>query len=254
MEIKNIKIGNGQPKICLPLTGTTKEQLIEQAKRTQTTTADIIEWRVDKYYREDREIEDILATLEDLSTYLNGKLLLFTFRSIEEGGEKEISLSAYHDLCLAGAKNPSVDLIDIELAKTEFLGRTFIQQLKAENVKIIMSSHDFEKTPKDGELIYQIGVMNQMGADIGKIAAMPQNLQDVLRMMNIISRAKAFNKLPIAAISMGELGKISRIAGEITGSVLTFGTLEEIENSAPGQISIEELQFTMEILHLSDRG
>lgn len=249
LVIKNIKIGDGQPKICLPLTGTSQQQLIEQARRTQTTTADIIEWRVDKYEASDH-IEDVLATLQEISSYLTGKLLLFTFRSIGEGGQKEISLQQYRDLCLAAVKSQKIDLIDIELAKTEFLGRTFIQAIKNEKVKIVMSSHNFEKTPKDAEMIYQIGVMNQLGADIGKIVAMPQNLPDVLRMMNIVSRAKAFNELPIATISMGELGKISRVTGEITGSVITFGTIDGVENSAPGQIPIEELQFVMEILHL----
>jgi len=97
----------------------------------------------------------------------------------------------------------------------------------------------FDQTPADGQLMFQIGMMNQFGADIGKIATMPANLQDVLRMMNVIQRAKGINQLPLAVMSMGDLGKVTRVAGELIGSVLSFASLDQA--SAPGQIPIDTM-------------
>ncbi|GAA3020584.1 type I 3-dehydroquinate dehydratase [Tetragenococcus solitarius] len=249
LEIKNVKIGDGQPKMCVPITGKTTEEIAEQANRAKQSIAEIVEWRAD-LFSESQEIDDMMETLEMIAGILPEKILLFTFRSVEEGGNWPVSLKMYHDLCLAAASTQMIDLIDIEFGKVEFLGRKFVQDLKIQGVKIIMSSHDYDQTPEDATMIYRIGVMNQFGADIGKIAAMPHSLEDVLRMMNIVSKSRAFNQLPIATISMGDLGKVSRITGEITGSVLTFGSLEDAQTSAPGQIPIEELQFILETLHL----
>lgn len=249
LEIKNVKIGDGQPKMCVPITGKTTEEIAEQANRAKQSIAEIVEWRAD-LFSESQEIDDMMETLEMIAGILPEKILLFTFRSVEEGGNWPVSLKMYHDLCLAAASTQKIDLIDIEFGKVEFLGRKFVQDLKIQGVKIIMSSHDYDQTPEDATMIYRIGVMNQFGADIGKIAAMPHSLEDVLRMMNIVSKSRAFNQLPIATISMGDLGKVSRITGEITGSVLTFGSLEDPQTSAPGQIPIEELQFILETLHL----
>ena len=111
---------------------------------------------------------------------------------------------------------------------------------------MIFSNHDFEKTPDDATLIFRIGVMHQFGADIGKIAVMPQNLSDVLRMMGLVNKARGFYQLPLAIISMGDLGKISRISADVTGSILTFGAIGDV--SAPGQIAVEELSRMIENL------
>ena len=132
-------------------------------------------------------------------------------------------------------------MIDVELEKAEFLGRNFIQKIKEHQVKLVLSSHDFDKTPEDAVLILKIGIMNQFGADIGKLAMMPHNVQDVLRLMGIINKARGFNQLPLAAVmSMGNLGKISRVSGSLIDSVMTFAALDQA--SAPGQIPVERMK------------
>ena len=236
MENENL-INHGL-KICVSLTAIDRESLVAQAKLIADSTVDVVEWRVD-YYNERDDFDKVIDVLPALKEELGEKQLLFTFRTLEEGGEAEISLPRYQELCLMVAQSKQVDLIDIELARVEFLGRQFIQNIKKEDVKVILSNHDFEKTPDDATLIFRIGVMHQFGADIGKIAAMPQTLQDVLRMMGLVTKARGFYQLPLAIISMGDLGKISRISAGVTGSVLTFGAIGEV--SAPGQIPVTEL-------------
>ena len=236
MEKENLI--NHRLKICVSLTAIDRESLVAQAKLIADSTVDVVEWRVD-YYNERDDFDKVIDVLPALKEELGEKQLLFTFRTLEEGGEAEISLPRYQELCLMVAQSKQVDLIDIELARVEFLGRQFIQNIKKEDVKVILSNHDFEKTPDDATLIFRIGVMHQFGADIGKIAAMPQTLQDVLRMMGLVTKARGFYQLPLAIISMGDLGKISRISAGVTGSVLTFGAIGEV--SAPGQIPVTEL-------------
>lgn len=236
---------NGKPKICVSLTANQQVSLLEQVEAINQSAAEIVEWRVD-YFENSHDIEQVLTTLTELKAKLDNKLLLFTFRTLEEGGEQAMSLSEYKSLYLAVAATGQVDMMDLELRRVEFLGRQLIQDIKKQAIIIVLSSHDFEKTPDDATLIFRIGVMNQLGADIGKIATMPQDLQDVLRLMGIISKSRGFNQLPLITMSMGDLGKISRVSGSVTGSILTFGSIGEA--SAPGQIPVEELTKMLEVL------
>lgn len=243
--MKRLHLENGRPKICVSLTGTNHAELLEQVEAINQSSAEIAEWRVD-YFEDSDDIEKVLEMLIDINEKLINRLLLFTFRTLEEGGEKSISLPDYKKLYLAVSASKKVDLMDVEMTRVEFLGRQLVQDIKKQDILVILSSHDFEKTPDDATLIFRIGVMNQLGADIGKIAAMPQEIQDVLRMMAIISKSRGFNQLPLITMSMGDLGKVSRVSGELTGSLLTFGSLGAA--SAPGQIPVEELAKTLEIL------
>ncbi len=249
LQVRKMTIGSGRPKICVPLVGSTKKEIIEQCMRANESAAEIIEWRVD-YFDDVADLEkvyDVVAVLREMTD----KLLLFTFRTKEEGGEQSISLTAYQNLYTNIAYLGLVDLMDVELSVAQFLGRDFINDLKNAAVKIIMSSHDFEKTPADGELVYRVNVMNQFGADIGKLAVMPHNLQDVLRVMGIPQKVRVFNQLPLAVMAMGDLGKVTRVSGEIIDSVFTFGSLNQA--SAPGQIPVEQLAQILDALHVTEQ-
>ena len=238
IEIPTTENGK-QPLICVPLIGTTNEEIIKEALAAQESDADVVEWRVD-HYKHAADVQAVLDVLSHIRTTLKSKVLLFTFRTLEEGGKRPYSLTQYKILCKAAAESGLIDWIDIELEKAEFLGRQFIKEIKAAKVKLILSNHDFERTPEDAVLILRIGIMNQFGADIGKLAMMPNQIQDVLRLMGIITKARGFNQLPLAIMSMGDLGKISRVSGSLTGSVFTFASLGEA--SAPGQIPVEHMQ------------
>lgn len=250
VQIKNVLFGDGKPKICVPLTESSNEALIQQAEQASQSPAEVVEWRVDLFQAVDSS-EAVLETLSHLRTALKGKLLLFTFRSSAEGGNHELSLKNYQKLYETVAESGLVDIMDIELARAEFLGRQFVQNIK-DHAALIMSSHDFEKTPADGILVMKIGMMDQFGADIGKIAVMPQSSQDVLRLMGLAVKVHAFGSLPLALISMGDQGKISRISGALMDSVLTFGALEK--GSAPGQLPVEKLAEILNWMTIETTG
>lgn len=247
LTIKNVTIGQGLPKICVPLTAATNDELVEQAGKANDCAAHVVEWRVDLFDEALRQ-ERVLETLSHIRTALKDKILLFTFRTAREGGDKAIRLREYQELYEAAAASGLIDMIDIELEQAEYLGRGFVRKIKNQQVLVVMSSHNFEKTPADGEQVMKIGVMTQFGADIGKIAVMPRSINDVLHLMNLSQKMKGLHSVPLILISMGDLGKVTRVAGELTGSVMTFAALED--SSAPGQFPVEKMPEWLEAMHI----
>lgn len=110
-----------------------------------------------------------------------------------------------------------------------------------------MSSHDFEKTPDLDTLASRLGRMREIGADIVKIAVMPQSRADVLTLLAATEQFSRTADCPVVTMSMGGLGAVSRICGETFGSALTFGSAGTA--SAPGQIEVSELHRCLLLLH-----
>lgn len=247
LTIKDVTFGTGAPKICVPIMGKNIEALETEAQKAAESAADVVEWRVD-HFDEALSVERVVEALARIRRQLKEKLLLFTFRTAEEGGEKAIDLKLYRELYEEVAKSGWADLLDVELEVAEYLGRGFIRCLKNQQVAVILSNHNFKKTPETGELILKVGVMTQFGADIGKIAVMPNKLKDVLRLMYLSQKMRGLNTVPMILISMGDLGKVTRIAGELTESVMTFAALEQA--SAPGQLSVEEMTGLLAAMHV----
>ncbi len=86
-----------------------------------------------------------------------------------------------------------------------------------------------------------------LGADIAKIAVMPESKQDVLTLLQVTERMSKASSIPIITMSMAADGLISRLVGEVFGSCLTFGSA--VEASAPGQIPADELRIVLDIIH-----
>ena len=89
--------------------------------------------------------------------------------------------------------------------------------------------------------------MDSVGVDIPKIAVMPNCKMDVIRLMEASLRAKEILNKPVITMSMSNIGLISRVAAEITGSSVTFGCIGT--PSAPGQIEVSTLREIMDIVH-----
>lgn len=89
--------------------------------------------------------------------------------------------------------------------------------------------------------------MEEAGADIAKIAVMPESTEDVLTLLSATCKAKKELTCPVITMSMAGTGLISRLSGEVFGSCLTFGSAGNI--SAPGQIDALKLRSVLHILH-----
>lgn len=250
VKVRNIEFGRGRPKICVPLTGVTFDEIMEQAQAAKKV-ADVIEWRAD-YFADILDDEQLILTLLALRDELREIPLLFTFRSKEEGGEKQIFLKEYKHLYEIAVTSKTVDLVDLELNQIESLGTQFVRWVQALDTKVIISNHEFSETPDDSVLVFRITMMEHFGADIAKIAVMPNSGTDVLRLMEVTLKANAFVGIPIITMSMGKLGALSRVSGELTGSVMTFGMAGQA--SAPGQLPAETLRAMLQQFSLGRMG
>ena len=247
IQIRNITIGEGRPKICVPVVGQTEEDILRETAGLASLPVDVVEWRAD-WFQDIFDIEKVLHTAKALRSALGELPLLFTFRTAKEGGEKEISAEAYRKLNLTLAASGLVDLIDVELFSGNELVKELIREAHSHGVKVIASNHDFHKTPAKSDIIYRLRKMQDMGADIPKMAVMPQTKKDVLTLLSATEEmASDYADRPIITMSMAGLGSISRIACEAFGSCLTFGS--GAQASAPGQIGAEKLHQALQIVH-----
>lgn len=247
--VRDLILGEGMPKICVPLVGKTRENIIEGAKELQDIKLDLVEWRVD-HYVDVLDIEKVKETLVELREVLGNTPILFTFRSLKEGGEKEVSVEYYAKLNKEISATKNVDLIDVELFTGDEIVKEIVEYAHENEVKVVMSNHDFFKTPSKEEIVSRLCKMQDLGADLPKIAVMPQNTTDVLTLLCATDEmVTKFAKTPIITMSMAGLGVISRLAGETFGSALTFGAAKEA--SAPGQVAVDKLSKILEVLHES---
>jgi 3-dehydroquinate dehydratase-1 len=239
-------IGEGVPKIIVPLMGTTEEQILQEVEMVKSLKPDIIEWRVDVY-----EDVESLEAVSEMTTKLRKALpetpLLFTFRSHKEGGNKEIKDRYYFELLHTAIQTKNIDLVDVELFYDESIILSLVTTAKENGVYIIMSNHDFQKTPEKEEIIYRLRKMQELGAHIPKIAVMPQSVEDLMILLEATHAMKTkYADRPIITMSMAGTGLISRLAGAVFGSACTFGAGKEV--SAPGQIPVSQLRSVLEVI------
>ena len=246
IKVRNLEIGTGIPKICVPIVDKTKEDILQSATEICKTPAELVEWRAD-WFEQVFEIEAVKEVLHDLRTILEERPLLFTIRTKNEGGECEIRFSKYREILLQVAQTKLVDMIDVEVYLHEQVPE-LIQELKEKEMMVVGSNHDFEKTPQKREMMQTLGYMQYIGADISKLAVMPQNKQDVLALLSATENMlTTYESGPVITMSMSSKGCVSRVAGETFGSCVTFGSLGKA--SAPGQMNVWDLKKVLEILH-----
>lgn len=247
--VRNVKIGEGIPKICVPIVGVTAEEIIEEAKALRDVPADMVEWRAD-WYKDVFDCERVKGVLAGLREVLGETPILFTFRTANEGGERAIQLQEYLMLYEAVIKSKLADMIDVEIFSMHDVAVELVEKAQQNGIKVIASNHDFQKTPPQAEIVSRLQKMQQLGADILKIAVMPQSRKDVLILLSATEEMVTnYATQPVVTMSMSGQGVISRFAGEVFGSAITFGAARKA--SAPGQIPIKELKNVLDIMHRS---
>ena len=249
VQVRNITLGEGRPKICVPIVGQTKDDILLEAGTFARIPVDVVEWRVD-WFEDVFDTDKVLDVAKDLQTILKDTPILFTFRTSKEGGEKAISNEAYKALNMAVAKSGYVDLIDVEAFTGEEIVKSMIREAHSYGVKVIASNHDFDKTPDKEDIVGRLRKMQDLGADIPKIAVMPQSTEDLLALLSATEEMRrCYADRPVITMSMAGTGVLSRMCGEVFGSALTFGAAGKV--SAPGQIDVEDLRMVLGIIHKS---
>lgn len=248
VKVRELILGDGIPKVCVPITGKTRREIEEEAVSVKNMEPDLVEWRAD-CYEEGQDSEKCMEVLKVLKGIFDKIPLLFTFRTAGEGGEQAIDFEDYVNLLLKTAKGGGADMIDVEVFFHQEGSRELVEALQGFGIKVIASNHHFDKTPSVEEMVQIMEQMEDCGADIVKLAVMPKEEEDLCALMAASFRMKKKDKTPYITMSMGRAGVLSRLCGEITGSAVTFAS--GIQASAPGQVPVKRLRDTMEILHKS---
>lgn len=226
--------------ICVAITEANVEDAIRAIKKAKELGADLVELRLD-YIGEldDGKIGDLVDG-HDIPK-------IVTLRSTKDGGfwsGEEKDRVNHLQTCLSfGAQYVDVeDSMDIgwryEISKA----------CKNNHAQMIISHHDFKKTPTKQEMIDICKNEYAAGAAIAKISVTPKTIEDVANLLSVIEHFKAAGK-PIIGVSMGKLGVMSRIFGPQVGSYLTYAALAGGKESAEGQLTIEEMRTILGILN-----
>ncbi|MBA1392380.1 type I 3-dehydroquinate dehydratase [Lactobacillus sp. XV13L] len=248
VKIRNIVLGTGMPKIAVPNVGTTEAEIISSAKSIAAAKPDLMEWRIDYYQAGIADTDELIAAAKKLREVVGELPILVTFRTKNEGGVLELSEDDYLDLLQTVIANRLGDAVDIELFHDEKRVKALVELAHNYNVVVIMSNHDFEKVPAKDVIEFRLEKMAALGADVPKLACMPHTASDVLTLLEATSETCAKLPNPLITMAMGDLGKVTRVAGQVFGSSLSFGAVGK--TSAPGQLSINDLRNAEEYLAL----
>ena len=184
VNARGVVFGEGRPKIMTSLCGSDAAGMIEQAQFAKTLPVDVLEWRID-FLDEAYDVDSIVDCGRKLRAAVGEDMpILMTFRTAKEGGEKPAEPELYANINIALAESGIVDLIDVEAFTGDDVVERIISAAHAAGVFVIASNHDFEKTPPREEIVSRLCKMQDQGADILKIALMPQCRADVLTLMD----------------------------------------------------------------------
>jgi len=222
-------------EVCIPIIETTVEKALIAIQEVYRW-ADLIELRAD-YLRRGK-----LAPLVENRE----KPIIVTNRRKGEGGKYKGG-ERKRLRVLQEAMDLGADYIDVELA-TE---RSSLQGLirNKGGTQVILSFHDFRRTPSLKELQKLFDQMVRLGADVIKIVSFASSWEDNLSVLSLIPFAKA-RKQEIVAFCMGEKGKLSRIFSPFLGAAWTYASLNKVKASAPGQMTVKEMKEIWETLKL----
>lgn len=225
--------GNQEGKVCIPIVEMTVEKALRAIKKADRM-ADLIELRVD--YLKEFELEHLLSG--------GKKPFIVTNRREEEGGKykgnerKRLSI-------LKEAIHLATEYVDVEMRSERLLLHALIENRR--KTRIILSFHDFHRTPSQKELQRLFDRMTRLGTDVVKIVTFARSWEDNLNVLSLIAYARE-RKQEIVTFCMGEKGKISRIIAPLIGASWTYASLNKNRPSAPGQLTVREMRDIWERL------
>jgi 3-dehydroquinate dehydratase-1/3-dehydroquinate dehydratase/shikimate dehydrogenase len=224
-----------QGKICVSLAGPDAAAMYKQVEPV-LAQVDVVEIRLDSMIKAD--IYNCCSLLQ--------KPLLFTNRPLWEGGAFD-GTEDRRIIPLLEAVRQEAAYIDFELRADQWLRKRLLAATRMTSTRMILSWHNFESTPPQAELEDVLAQMVESGAHIGKIVTTAHSPEDALRVLGLQEQAKAAN-FPLSCFCMGEPGRITRLATLFLGGFMSYACLNDAEATAPGQLSLEQLQQLIALL------
>ncbi len=223
-------------KVCVALTGTTAQELLERALACVRETP-FLEFRLD-------HLDKPLLALPKLKQFLQDHpeaTAIATCRRAENGGKFEGTVLAELDVLIKAAA-VGFQIVDLELESAEALKAADLQKLRETGVGIICSYHNFQET-RDLEAVYSR--IAPFRPDFIKIVPTAKSLTDNVTLIRFLEQMSG--DAEIVGICMGEAGIISRVLGLRAGSVFTFAAATAGEETGPGQIAARTLVETYRV-------
>lgn len=253
ITLKGTPLAGGRlPAVCAPLVARSHDALMQEAAAVAAKQPDLLEWRID-FFTALADRQQVLAAARQLRAAAGGIPILLTRRHVREGGQA-IALDEPQLLALyeALAASGCIDLLDYEMDNAAQDVARVRGIARAHDVPLVLSFHDFRRTPPAADLLERFVRAQALGADVAKVAVMPQSLQDVHALLGATLRASESLPIPVISMAMGGLGAVSRLCGGVFGSALTFAVGSA--PSAPGQVPIEDVRATLDILRRASAG
>jgi 3-dehydroquinate dehydratase-1 len=219
-------IAIGQLSIGVPprIVGTVSLQdTLRNLDSHQSLPCDIVELRLDRMWPVDDWWMDTCASLES-----RGYPVILTLRAANEGGGWNGSMEDRSALLTRAM--PSVSAVDIELSNG--VSPKIREDAKKRGVTLLISFHDFDRTPPIDELLSRVSEARAEGADIAKIATTVNSAEDIAALSTLTINAS--KESPLCVIGMGSQGVSTRVTLPAIGSALAYGYLDR--PSAPGQL------------------
>jgi 3-dehydroquinate dehydratase-1 len=248
--LRSVVLGDGRPAVCVPLVARTASSLGDAAASLTRSSYDLVELRADHLTAVDdaEKVREAVAAVRDALP--DDVPVLFTFRTKQEGGDRDITPEEYGDLLRRTIRDGVVDAVDVEMYTQPDVLESIVETAHHAGVAVVMSSHDFAGTPPRAEILSRLLQQQEHGADVVKLAAMPTTPADVLTLLAATDDFRSGAGLvPAITMSMGPLGAASRLVGETFGSCLTFATESADGASAPGQLDAAGVRAALELLH-----
>ncbi|MBQ7677432.1 MAG: type I 3-dehydroquinate dehydratase [Lachnospiraceae bacterium] len=243
--IKGIHVDTAKPIVCVPITERTAEDIFDAAGTLIDEGVRMLEWRVDCFgeHTDPQAVREVLDTLQGMTKNV---ILLVTVRTVAQGGSAELDEAGLVDIYDRIAQAHAADIIDVEAFS--FADPTaIIRGLHLRGALVLLSHHDFARTPDIVEMEQIFEKMASLDGDIVKLAVMPQTASDAFLLMAAAAEFHEKNHhVPLVAIAMGKEGALTRIAGGLFGSCITFAAGSE--PSAPGQLPFAEAEAGLDFM------
>ena len=160
VNIRGCCIGEGRPKVIIPIVEPTETAVLEKAAEFSTLRADCVEWRID-CFEGAKDFPAIVHCAAKLRVALKDQLLLFTFRTKAEGGKVALAHEEYLHFIRTFLATDCADLIDIEFFTAGAELPALIEEAHTAGAAVVCSSHDFHKTPPRADLVSRMVAMQQ---------------------------------------------------------------------------------------------
>lgn len=250
--VRGTRLGAGRTAVIVPLTAADVPGLTAQARAAVAAGADVVEWRADALTG-NLAPADLVRAADALRSSLDDSPsgehipVLATVRTAVEGGQAMLTPSEYHDLLHALIEAHAADLLDVEVMPDLEAARDTVTRARRAGIRSVASNHDLGRTPPASEIARRLMTMQDLGADVAKVAVTPRDPMDVLALLHGTWEAiEAGARIPLITVSMGRLGAITRLGGGVFGSCATFAAVGE--GSAPGQMDARGVRAALDLV------